>query len=70
MELTPDLGFPPHFVVAEQIGFRNPETGGWRLVIRGKLKPESGQPAELRASLLTPERQRVTEIWTYTEPAN
>ena len=70
VELTPDLGFPPHFVVAEQIGFRNPETGGWRLVIRGKLKPESGQPAELRASLLTPERQRVTEIWTYTEPGN
>ncbi|MEC9406433.1 MAG: glucan biosynthesis protein G [Pseudomonadota bacterium] len=70
VELTPELGFPSHFVVAEQISFRNPETGGWRLVIKGKLKPDTGRPAELRASLLTPDRERVTEIWTYTEPAN
>jgi len=68
-QVNADVSFPPHFVVAEQIAFRNRETGGWRLVIRGKLKPDAEKPAELRARLVTPDQKPLSEVWTYTEPA-
>ncbi len=56
--------------MAEQIAFRNRETGGWRLVIRGKLKPDAEKPAELRARLVGAEQKAMSEVWTYTEPAS
>ena len=69
-QVSADVSFPPHFVVAEQIAFRNRETGGWRLVIRGKLKPDAENPAELRARLVGAEQKAMSEVWTYTEPAS
>lgn len=54
--------------VIEQRVRYNPETKGWRLILRLKVK-DTKQPTEMRAALINGEKA-LTETWSYQLPAN
>ena len=71
-------GLPPEAVVRAEFGqsggftmrevqaMRNPATGGWRAVLRGRPEADAENAIDLRLQLRGKDNQPLSEVWSYT----